>query len=331
MEHFEPTPSDDTVVLAARRSSPSVPRPRTRASGSWRGIQFARVTLPDATMQDVQIERRGQGPLMATLIDAECRIKPLVQLDFSEGATPRVTWAPDREVSLADSLEIVAKVCAALAQAAAGVAVQESAASSNPLAPPPTDDALEEELARALPSRRFGLALLGIVVGSAGLLAAFAGCLGRHEAHGAFEGGAPNAVATPVAATVVEPRVAAAAAAVPASELERVAPVPAASSSPAVAGRDSVKPAHRGHHLIARSERRHVKGLAPNTGLVALRTKAGLEVSLDGLWVGMTPVRAIPLAEGGHVLELRQSPKVTQVLDLEVTAGDEVTLFLELE
>jgi hypothetical protein len=177
-------------------------------------------------------------------------------------------------------------------------------------------DALElSDSARPLPARIVGIAIVGFALGCAGLVAGFAG----HFAHLERPSPQPRAELQPI----VEPM------ALPLPQL----PAPTSThtiSPPAPVATASVAPHHR-HRLIARSERHHVKGLAPNTGLVSLRTKAGVEVAMDGLWVGMTPVRAVPLSEGSHVLELRTGPKSTQVLDLDVTSGDEVTLFLNLE
>ena len=289
-------------------STTTQPKPRI-------GPQIARVRLPDASDQDVEIKRAPSGELHARLIDGHLGAQPFVQLDFSEGVTPRVTWTPGHDVPLATSLEVVAKVCDVLARAAS-----EQGLKPTGLEPLASTDAIE---ALAIPRKHRAAKVAGLAgVACALLVVPF----WRGEAH--VLAPVPVAVIQQPAPTPVAPVVSASQAA---AAVVHDIPTPSPMPAPVVAARLPTPRVHRGTGLIARSERHAVKGLAPNTGLVALRTSAGIEVAIDGLWVGMTPVHAQALSEGSHVLELRQSAKKKQVLDLEVTPGDQVTLFLRFE
>jgi hypothetical protein len=119
----------------------------------------------------------------------------------------------------------------------------------------------------------------------------------------------PSAVA-PVAAPVVD------------------APAPVAEPPPAP------RRAHRrggGIHLDHQTVVHQVSGIPAGMARVSLRTPAGLEVSIDGLWAGVTPLRPMTLTEGNHVLELRESAKVVRTLELLVSEGDAATLFVDFD
>jgi len=279
---------------------------------------LARVRLPDDTEQDVELGCGRAGELEARLIDgAACR-SPEVRLDFTQGATPRVTWFEPDGVPLATSLQIVGKVCDALARAAGGL---------EPISPASIAVMqVDVEPVRRANTKLYaavGLLAVSAVAGVAVLL------LRPAEM--------PAAVPSPVVASAptIAPPTPSIAPPPPAPTLP--APTPIAVAAPkAEAVAVAAAPHRRGHRhrgfrLLRQSVQHGVGGLAPGTGLVAVRTEPGLEVAVDGLWVGMTPVHPLALSEGSHVLELRRSGKHAETLELGVAAGDKATLFLRYE
>jgi len=266
---------------------------------------LARVRLPDDTEQDVELGRGRAGELEAKLIDGAAWRSPELRLDFTQGATPRVTWAEPDAVPLATSLQIVGKVCDALARSAGGLEA----------APVTVMQVEVKPVKRQRTRERLALGLLTASAISVVVLVL------RPAERPAPIVATAQGVAAPVAAKV-SPVAPALPAIAQAKKVE--APPP------------TVAPHRRAHHrrgfrLLSQRVQHGVRGLAPGTGLVALRTEPGLEVAVDGLWVGMTPVHPLALSEGSHVLELRRSGKHAETLELGVAAGDEATLFLRYE
>lgn len=267
---------------------------------------LARVRLPDGSDQDV-LTHRERGRLVAELIDGLGTVPPAVHLDLSNGSTPTVRWSEGHEPPLDLSLELVAKVCDALARAARGLEPD----ADPPAAPAETPEPSTSPAVKPT-ARRFWPALL------AGMLLAAALALHR-PAPPPLE---PAQVAVAPASRERAPEP------LPVLELEPAQVVASLAVPP-----EPRKPARRGHgvRLTGTTVQHHVAGLEPGQGRVALRTGRGLEVSIDGLWVGMTPIRPLALSAGAHVLELRKDEKASRTLDLDIGAGDQTTLFFEFD
>lgn len=277
----------------------------------------ARVRLPDDTEQDVALGYGRAGELVANLVDGVGSRAPEVRLDFTHGATPRVTWAEPDVVPLATSLQIVGKVCEALARAAGGV---------EPVRWQEPRDEVTVLAVHASKARPRALAALGFA--ATGVVALVALGAVRPVENAAAPRPAPI-VAVPVVSSPPEPKPTAAAAPAAAAAIAAVQVEP--ERKPVAQPVRHAARHHRAFRLLRQQVEHGVRGLSPGTGLVALRTAPGLEVAVDGLWVGMTPVKPIALGEGSHVLELRRSGKRAETLELGVAAGDKATLYLRFE